>query len=351
MSRCSRSHGGRARRRSTRLLPPPLEPTSDVVLAHVYRMNDVDWLGAYGESNLSVGCSLPGTEFAGSYSPYLFLSSDVGVAHGREVHGQPKKFGEPILEIRGDLTVGVVRRNGIDVLTGTMPTRQRPDSLDSLTRHFDFALNINLKAVDEIDGRPAIRQLTARRLADVRVHECWGGPCTVELRPNAQAPVHRLPVRRDARRPLLARRLHARPGPHYSRLSRWEALTPLPLHLFTPDAQYADDGVIERETAGPDVDWTICRERNGRTPSPRRSRPGGRPRGLARDADRRRFHSSHSKVPGDRSRRRRLRSDRPRGGGPRRHPRVQYAGLWHERSRRPRDRADARADPRHCLLS
>ena len=78
-----------------RLLPPPLEPTSDVVLAHVYRMNDVDWLGAYGESNVSVGCRLPGTDIAGSYSPYLFLSSDVGVAHGREVHGQPKKIGEP----------------------------------------------------------------------------------------------------------------------------------------------------------------------------------------------------------------------------------------------------------------
>ena len=177
-----------------RLLPPPLEPTSDVVLAHVYRMNDVDWLGAYGESNLSVGCMLPGTDIAGSYSPYLFLSSDVGVAHGREVHGQPKKLGEPVLEIRGDLTVGLVRRNGIEVLTGTIATKQRPDSLDSLARHFDFALNINLKTVDHIDGRPAIRQLTARRLADVSVHERWGGPCTVELRPNAQAPIHRLPV-------------------------------------------------------------------------------------------------------------------------------------------------------------
>jgi acetoacetate decarboxylase len=143
---------------------------------------------------VSVGCKLPGEEIAGSYSPYLFLSSDVGVAHGREVHGQPKKLGEPTLEIRGDLTVGLVRRNGIDVLTGTMPTKQWRDSVDSLTRHFDFALNINLKAVDHIDGRPAIRQLTARRLEDVAVHECWGGPCTVELRPNAQAPIHRLPV-------------------------------------------------------------------------------------------------------------------------------------------------------------
>jgi acetoacetate decarboxylase len=177
-----------------RVLPPPLEPASDVVLAHIYRMNDTDWLGAYGESNISVGCRLPGTDIAGSYSPYLFLSSDVGVAHGREVHGQPKKLGEPVLQIRGDLIVGVVSRNGIDIITGTLPTKQQPGSLDLLRAHFDFAENINLKAVDHIDGRPAIRQLTARRLADVTVHECWSGPSTVELRPNAQAPVHRLPV-------------------------------------------------------------------------------------------------------------------------------------------------------------
>ena len=110
------------------------------------------------------------------------------------MHGQPKKLGEPKLEYRGDLVVGTVSRNGIDILTGTMAYKQRRDTLESLKRHFDFAENINLKAVDHIDGRPAIRQLTARRLAEVVVHECWSGPCTVELRPNAQAPVHRLPV-------------------------------------------------------------------------------------------------------------------------------------------------------------
>jgi acetoacetate decarboxylase len=59
----------------------------------------------------------------------------------------------------------------------------------------DFSTNLNLKAVDHIDGRPAIRQLTSRRPGDLTVHECWGGPCTVELRPNAQAPVYKLPVR------------------------------------------------------------------------------------------------------------------------------------------------------------
>lgn len=177
-----------------RLLPPPLVATSDVVLAHVYKMTDTEWLGPYGEANVMVGAALPGTPHRGSYSAYLYLSSDVGVTHGREIHGQPKKFGEPRLEARGDLVVGTVTRNGIDILTGTLPYKQRPATLAELD-HFDFAMNINLKAVDHIDGRPAIRQITGRRLADVTVHECWRGPCTVELRPNAQAPVHRLPVR------------------------------------------------------------------------------------------------------------------------------------------------------------
>jgi acetoacetate decarboxylase len=33
-----------------------------------------------------------------------------------------------------------------------------------------------------------------RTFSDVQVHECWLGAATVELRPNAQAPVYRLPV-------------------------------------------------------------------------------------------------------------------------------------------------------------
>jgi acetoacetate decarboxylase len=176
------------------LLPEPLTATGDAVMIHVYKMNDTSWVGPYLEVNVMVGAELPGRA-TGAYSPYLFLSSDVGVAHGRETHGQPKKLGAPRLEHRGDLTVGVLERNGIEVITGTLPYKQTPAEIADLAAIFPFATNVNLKAVDHIDGTPAIRQLTSRSLADVRVHECWRGPCTVELRPNAQAPVHRLPVR------------------------------------------------------------------------------------------------------------------------------------------------------------
>lgn len=174
------------------LLPPPLEPVGDVVCVHIYKMNDTDWLGPYAEANVMIAARLG--DRVGAYSPYLVLSSDIGVAHGREVHGQPKKLGQPSLEFRGDLMVGMVERNGIDVITGTMPYKQRRIGADDLAPYFDFSTNLNLKAVDHIDGRPAIRQLTSRKLTDVRVHEAWAGPATMELRPNAQLPVFRLPV-------------------------------------------------------------------------------------------------------------------------------------------------------------
>ncbi len=175
------------------LLPPPLEPTGDIACAHIYQMADTDYIGPYGEANVMVGARLPGGP-EGGYSPYLALSSDIGVAHGREVHGQPKKFANPSLEFAGDLIVGRVERNGIDVLTGTMPYKQHQVEAAALKPYFDFSLNLNLKALDHIDGRPAIRQLTSRRLADVTVKEAWAGPSTTEIRPNAQLPIFRLPV-------------------------------------------------------------------------------------------------------------------------------------------------------------
>jgi len=178
-----------------RLIPPPLEAVGDIVIVHVYHMHDADSFGDYYESAVQIPVALPGQDVAGAYSPYLYLGSDGAVAVGREVYGQPKKGGEPRLEARGDLLVGTVSRNGIDVITITLPYKQRRAAVADLLRHGDFRTNINLKVITGVDGQIAIRQLTARRFENVRVHECWTGPVTVELRPNAQAPVYRLPVR------------------------------------------------------------------------------------------------------------------------------------------------------------
>jgi len=182
------------------LLPPPLEAASDIVLVHFYAMHDPDRFGPHREFAVQLDARLPGGESDGSdlrgaYSPFLMLTTDGGLATGREIYGQPKKLGSPTLEARGDLLVGVAARNGIDVVTGTMPYKPGRAEIGALLALVPFATNLNYKVVPHVTGATAIRQLTARTLTDVVVHECHAGPATIELRPNAQFPVWRLPVR------------------------------------------------------------------------------------------------------------------------------------------------------------
>ncbi len=177
-----------------RLVPPPLKVNSDYVAVHFYHMNDAEWFGNYYESAVHVDVAFEGGSERGAYSPYLFLGNDGAVAAGREIYGQPKKGGSPELIIIDDLFVGRVRRNGIDILTGTLPYKQQRATPEQLQGRFSFSTNINLKVVPHIDGTLAIKQITARSLHDVRFHEIWTGPGTIEIRPNAQAPVYKLPV-------------------------------------------------------------------------------------------------------------------------------------------------------------
>jgi acetoacetate decarboxylase len=89
---------------------------------------------------------------------------------------------------------GRLWRNGIDVVTATMPNKQEAGDASQLDA-LGFRTNIKLKQIPSVDGeRNAVRQLTAPEFADVVIHEIWRGSGTVELRPNAQAPVHLLPV-------------------------------------------------------------------------------------------------------------------------------------------------------------
>jgi acetoacetate decarboxylase len=177
------------------LVPEPLALAGATVALHVYWMHDAEWFGVYGESAVHVAVVLPdGSQ--GTYSPFLVLGSDGAVAAGREHYGQPKKHGEIALAARGDLLVGVVRRNGIEIATATMCFKQERAAADALEQLMPgSALNVNLRVLPEERGRFR-RELVARTFEDVVVHEAWRGPATVELRPNAQAPLHLLPVRR-----------------------------------------------------------------------------------------------------------------------------------------------------------
>src|SRR5690606_15864987 len=65
------------------LVPQPLEAIGDLVIIHIYHMNDSDWFGQYYESAVQIpvrlphtdagtdapGTDDPGTDIVGAYSP------------------------------------------------------------------------------------------------------------------------------------------------------------------------------------------------------------------------------------------------------------------------------------------
>lgn len=177
-------------------LPPGVDAISDCVMVHCYDMPDVQGMGQVAEANVMVGVSAnAGTNsVTGGFSTNLLISSDVGLAQGREVHGQPKKLGQIKVETRGDTLVGEIWRNDIRVFRATTPYKYQASSIADLEKVFEFKRNINHKVIPSIDGKLAINQLTARTLRDVEVLECWIGPVTVEISPHIQVPLHRHPV-------------------------------------------------------------------------------------------------------------------------------------------------------------
>ena len=174
----------------------PVKAASDLVMIHCYQMPDVMGMGKVEETNVMVGVTVPvnGGEIAGGFSTNLIISSDVGLAQGREIHGQPKKLGNTKVEVRGDTIVAEVERNGITLARITTPYKYNKASVDELAAYFPFKNNINHKVIRNIDGTAGINQITARTLANVVVHECWKGPATLVLEPNINAALYKLPV-------------------------------------------------------------------------------------------------------------------------------------------------------------
>jgi acetoacetate decarboxylase len=180
------------------LLPPRLEPVNDVVMVQFGRWGDVPGMGRdTHEANIMVAARFKSAdkEIVGAYSPYFYVDSDRAMAGGREFHGQPKRLAEVRIETRGDLFVASIIANGITVFTGTMHYKARRSTFQDVCRHVNPVTNINLKIIPHIDGRCAVKQLTARDFVDIDIQECFTGTGTAEIHPHATCPMYRLPVR------------------------------------------------------------------------------------------------------------------------------------------------------------
>jgi len=180
----------------------PLISLNNYVMIHNYFMPDVEGMGIVEETNVMIGVSvknLKGDEFKGGFSTNLLISSEVGLAQGREIHGQPKKLGSTKLSASSHAIEGKVFRGDNLVAKIDASYKSQPSSIEELKEFFPFSQNINHKVIRNIDGSQGINQITARTLSDVHVKGIWSGDCNVELFPNLEAPLHLLPVIKNVR--------------------------------------------------------------------------------------------------------------------------------------------------------
>ena len=178
-------------------LGPTLTSLNNYVMIHNYFMPEVEGMGVVEETNVMVGVSVKdqkGQEFIGGFSTNLLISSDIGLAQGREIHGQPKKLGNTKISVDKSQIEAKVYRNAELVSHVTASYKTEESSIDALKSYFPFAQNINHKVIRNIDGTQGINQITARTLANVEIKGMWSGDVTVKLHPNKEAPFHLLPV-------------------------------------------------------------------------------------------------------------------------------------------------------------
>ena len=175
-------------------LPEPLEPApGNLVYYEWMKMPDATGFGDYEESGAGIFATFRGEPC--NFSVQMYLDDDPPIAGGREIWGFPKKYGEPRLKVIKDTLTGTLHYDTERVAMGTMA--YKPVRLDNAEVKKGLErLNVNLKLIPDVDGKPKIAQLVGYDLEDVVVREAWEGPARIHLVPHVNCRVADLPVKR-----------------------------------------------------------------------------------------------------------------------------------------------------------
>ena len=96
-----------------------------------------------------------------------------------------------------DTLTGTLHYDDERVAMGTMAYKQvsLATKLDEVAKGI-AKLNVNLKLLPDVDGKPKVAQLVGYNLEDIHVHGAWDGPARLHLIPHVNCRVADLPVRR-----------------------------------------------------------------------------------------------------------------------------------------------------------
>lgn len=136
------------------VLPEPMEPAGNKVIAWVSD-TPLGTQGACCEACLYVQARY--RDHVGTYEPFLYVSTEIPLAAGREIWGFAKKLADIQLSTERDVYRGEVKRCGVRIMT-LQTTADVPASYDELPWGSGGVFSLKVIPGAE-DGEPALHQL------------------------------------------------------------------------------------------------------------------------------------------------------------------------------------------------
>ena len=177
-------------------LPEPLEAAPGNIAYYEWmKMPDASGFGDYEESGSGILAAFKGEPC--NFSVQMYLDDEPPITGGREIWGFPKKYGVPRLKVVKDTLTGTLFYDEESVAMGTMSYKpiSLADRLDEVAKGI-AKLNVNLKLLPDVDGKPKVAQLVGYNLEDIVVHGAWDGPARLHYVPHVNCRVADLPVKR-----------------------------------------------------------------------------------------------------------------------------------------------------------
>jgi acetoacetate decarboxylase len=177
-------------------VPEPLTPHRDNLVYYEWiRMPDSSGFGDYTESGIVIPCEWKKQPC--NFTAQMYLDDEPPISAGREIWGFPKKYANPELKVATDTLTGTLHYAGQLVAMGTMAYKHESLARDpNKTLSALSKMQVNLKLIPDVDGKPKIAQLVAYNLTEVTVRGSWVGPARLHLIPHVNAPVADLPIKR-----------------------------------------------------------------------------------------------------------------------------------------------------------
>lgn len=171
--------------------PEPLVCRDAIVRFEFVRMESGTGFGRYSGAAQHIGVEYFGR--AGAYTHNMFLDAQGPISGGRELWGFPQKLAAPRLSVEHDTLVGALCYGPARVANATMGYKHRAlDDAEALRLLQEPGFL--LKIIPHVDGTPRICELVRYCRRDIVIKGAWTGPCALDLRPHALAPVSDLPV-------------------------------------------------------------------------------------------------------------------------------------------------------------